>query len=120
MGPTAGIIAGRKDLVRAAFLQNLGIGRGMKVGKESIVGAIAALEAWEKRDHAAVRAREQGHLDLWIARLKDLPGVTAEIVPDPTSRFPNHARLIHPGGALGFTDTNLRLLAQTFQDTTGC
>ena len=84
-GPTAGIVAGRKDLVRAAFLQNLGIGRGMKVGKESVVGTIAALEAWEKRDHAAVRAREQGHLDLWIARLKGLPGVTAEIVPDPTN-----------------------------------
>jgi L-seryl-tRNA(Ser) seleniumtransferase len=83
-GPTAGIIAGRKDLVRAAFLQNLGIGRGMKVGKETIVGAIAALEAWEKRDHKAVRAREQGHLDLWIARLKGLPGIIAEIVPDPT------------------------------------
>jgi D-glucosaminate-6-phosphate ammonia-lyase len=71
--------------VRAAFLQNLGIGRGMKVGKESVVGTIAALEAWEKRDHAAVRAREQRHLDLWIARLKDLPGVRAEVVPDPTA-----------------------------------
>ena len=30
----------------------------MKVGKESIAGAMAALEAWEQRDHAAVRARE--------------------------------------------------------------
>ena len=38
-GPTAGIVAGRKDLVRAAFLQNHGIGRGMKVGKEGIVGS---------------------------------------------------------------------------------
>jgi D-glucosaminate-6-phosphate ammonia-lyase len=83
-GPTAGIVAGSKDLVRAAFLQNLGIGRGMKVGKETIVGTIAVLEAWEKRDHAAVRAREQGHLDLWVARLKGVPGVRAEIVPDPT------------------------------------
>ena len=45
-GPTAGIVAGRKDLVRAAYLQNCGIGRGMKVGKESIAGAMAALEAW--------------------------------------------------------------------------
>ena len=51
-GLTAGIVAGRKDLVRAPFLQNGGIGRGMKVGKESIVGAIAALEAWGRRDHA--------------------------------------------------------------------
>ena len=46
-GPTAGIVAGAKPLVRATYLQNLGIGRGMKVGKEAILGAIAALEAWE-------------------------------------------------------------------------
>src|SRR6185437_15732386 len=39
-GPTAGIVAGRKSLVRATFLQNCGIGRGMKVGKEGIAGAI--------------------------------------------------------------------------------
>ncbi len=60
-GPTGGIVAGRRDLVRAAFLQNGGIGRGMKVGKEGIAGTIAALEAWERRDHAArPRARDAG------------------------------------------------------------
>jgi len=83
-GPTAGIVAGRKDLVRAAFLQNCGIGRGMKVGKESIAGAIAALEAWGKRDHAAVRARESGYLKLWMERLAKVPGLRPSIVPDPT------------------------------------
>jgi D-glucosaminate-6-phosphate ammonia-lyase len=83
-GPTTGIIAGRKDLVRAAYLQNFGIGRGMKVGKESIVGLIATLEAWEQRDHAAVRAREERHLALWRERLSGRPGVRAEILPDPT------------------------------------
>ncbi len=83
-GPTAGIVAGRKELVRAAYLQNNGIGRGMKVGKEGMAGTIAALEAWEKRDHAAVRAREASALRLWQERLGARPGVTAEIVPDPT------------------------------------
>jgi hypothetical protein len=43
-----------------------------------------------------------------------------EVVPDPTSRFPNHARLIHPHGAAGFTDTNLEQLAHSFHDTEGC
>jgi D-glucosaminate-6-phosphate ammonia-lyase len=83
-GPTAGIVAGRKDLVRATFLQNMGIGRGMKVGKESLVGTITALEAWERRDHAGVRRTEQAALDLWRERFGALPGVAAEIVPDPT------------------------------------
>ncbi|QDC02446.1 aminotransferase class V-fold PLP-dependent enzyme [Mesorhizobium sp. 8] len=83
-GPTTGIVAGRKDLVRAAFLQNRGIGRGMKVGKESIAGVIAALEAWEKRDHAGIRRRESEALHLWQDTLTGLPGIRAEIVPDPT------------------------------------
>ena len=83
-GPTAGIVAGRKDLVRAAYLQNHGIGRGMKVGKESIAGAMAALEAWAHRDHAAVRERERSYLELWRERLGELPGLAAAIVPDPT------------------------------------
>jgi D-glucosaminate-6-phosphate ammonia-lyase len=83
-GPTAGIVAGRKDLVRAAFLQNIGIGRGMKVGKESVAGTIAALEAWERRDHAAVRAGETKALRLWQARLSRHAGIRATIVPDPT------------------------------------
>ncbi|MGH7051775.1 MAG: aminotransferase class V-fold PLP-dependent enzyme, partial [Acetobacteraceae bacterium] len=83
-GPTAGIVAGRKALIRAAYLQNRGIGRGMKVGKEGIVGAIAALEAWGRRDHAAIRQRERMSLELWQRALADQPGVAAEIVPDPT------------------------------------
>lgn len=41
-----------------------------------------------------------------------------EIVPDPTTRFPNHARLIHPRGVAGFTDENLETLAATFRNTT--
>lgn len=83
-GLTAGIVAGRKDLVRATFLQNSGIGRGMKVGKESIVATIAALEAWERRDHEAVRRAERGHLDLWMKRFAGVAGIRATIIPDPT------------------------------------
>ena len=83
-GPTAGIVAGRRDLIRAAYLQNIGIGRGMKIGKESIFGAIAALDAWEKRDHEAARATERAALALWQQALAGLAGVTARIVPDPT------------------------------------
>ena len=83
-GPTGGIVAGRKDLVRAAYMQNNGIGRGMKVGKESIVGAIAALQTWEKRDHPGIREREQRALNLWQDTLSHRPGVRTEIVADTT------------------------------------
>ena len=83
-GPTAGIVAGRKDLVRATYLQSHGIGRGMKMGKESIAGAMAALDAWAQRDHAAVRAFERDHLELWLDCLGRLPGLDVSIIPDPT------------------------------------
>ncbi|HEV7437408.1 MAG TPA: aminotransferase class V-fold PLP-dependent enzyme [Pseudorhizobium sp.] len=93
-GPTSGIVAGRKDLVRHAFLQNMGIGRGMKVGKESIFGAMVALEAWEKRDHQAVRERETAYLALWKQILDGRPGVTALIEPDPTNNPLDRMRVI--------------------------
>ncbi|PYE23976.1 L-seryl-tRNA(Sec) selenium transferase [Rhizobium sp. PP-CC-3A-592] len=93
-GPTSGIVAGRKDLVRNAFLQNMGIGRGMKVGKESIYGAMAALEAWETRNHAGIRARETGALVLWKETLDGRPGVTALIEPDPTDNPLDRMRVI--------------------------
>jgi L-seryl-tRNA(Ser) seleniumtransferase len=83
-GPTGGVIAGRRNAVRAAYLQNIGIGRGMKIGKESIAGAIAAMEEWMQRDHAAMRTREDEALELWRNRLSQLPGIRPIIVPDPT------------------------------------
>lgn len=83
-GPTTGIVAGRKELIRAGYLQNRGVGRGMKAGKESIAGVMAALEAWEVRDHDGIRARETAALTLWATRFAALKGITATIVPDPT------------------------------------
>jgi hypothetical protein len=43
-----------------------------------------------------------------------------DIVPDPTTRFPHHARLMHPQDVAGFADENLVTLAATFHDTVGC
>ena len=92
-GLTAGIVAGRKDLVRAAYLQNGGIGRGMKVGKEGIIGAIAALEAWANRDHAAHRRAEEARVAQWTRELGDVAGVRVELSPDPTSNPITRLRL---------------------------
>jgi len=83
-GPTSGIIAGRRDMVKAAYLQNVGIGRGFKIGKESIFGAMAALEAWMRRDHDAVREQESEALELWRNALTGIKGISAHRIPDPT------------------------------------
>src|SRR5690348_9949782 len=39
-----------------------------------------------------------------------------EIVPDPSAKFPNHARIVHPDGVAGFSDANLERLSKAFQD----
>jgi uncharacterized pyridoxal phosphate-dependent enzyme len=83
-GPTSGIVAGSRALVQAAALQNRGIGRGMKVGKESIAGVMAALQAWGRRDHQAIRARERQALDLWMQVLAPSADVSCRLMPDPT------------------------------------
>ena len=106
-GPTSGLVAGRLDLVRAVYLQNAGIGRGMKVGKETIAGLMAALEAWEVRDHAGIRARESGYLALWRERLQGLPGVRTEVIPDPTENPLDRLRLHVDHATAGITAWDL-------------
>jgi D-glucosaminate-6-phosphate ammonia-lyase len=63
-GPTAGMIAGRSDLVNACFLNGeFGIGRPMKVGKEGIAGLIGALETYAARSGEDKKARERALID---------------------------------------------------------
>jgi L-seryl-tRNA(Ser) seleniumtransferase len=80
-GPqSTGLLAGRADLIEAARMQNApndGIGRGMKVAKEEIVGFIVALDRFAARDHAAVRAAVNRRAQ-WVAgELQGIPGLTA-------------------------------------------
>ncbi len=102
-GPTAGIIAGRMDLVKAAYLQNLGIGRGMKIGKESIAGTIAAIDQWLERPHEAIRRKERETLEAWSAALEGIDGVTARIVPDPTGNPIERLQVDIDAAQLGLT-----------------
>jgi L-seryl-tRNA(Ser) seleniumtransferase len=107
-GLTAGIVAGRKQLIRAAYLQNWGIGRGMKVGKEGIAGTIAALEAWAQRDHPAERRAEDARVALWTTRLGSVRGLRPELSPDPTgnpiTRFRLHVEAEAGVGAWDLVD----------------
>jgi hypothetical protein len=40
-----------------------------------------------------------------------------EVIADPSARFPNHARVVHPAGSAGFSDENLERLSKVFIDT---
>jgi L-seryl-tRNA(Ser) seleniumtransferase len=75
-GPTSGIVAGTRPMIRAMLLQNRGLGRLMKAGKEAVAGAMAALEVWATRDHAAAAAREAAIVEAWAAALAGEPGLT--------------------------------------------
>jgi len=88
----SGLLIGRKDLVdagRQAISPHAGIGRGMKVGKEEIVGLVAAVERYLKVDLEA----ESRTLDAKVAHLVDVvgkaKGVTAErLVPEIANHVP--------------------------------
>ncbi len=88
-GPQAsGLLIGRKDLIEAAHLNNNPhadtIGRGMKVGKEEIMGLLAAVEIYVSRDHEADQRLWRGFMESIQKDLKGLKGVRTEIyVPGP-------------------------------------
>ena len=82
-GPqTAGLLLGRKDLVRAAWVHSAphhGFSRSMKVGKEEAIGMLMAVEMWVKRDHKAEWNRWMSWLDAIAARVAKIDGVTTSI-----------------------------------------
>ena len=80
---TGGIVAGRKELVDAVYLQNKGIGRPMKAGKEAIVGAMAALQYRMGQKVEAWTAEQDGKVEVILERLQNIPGLLLSVDPDP-------------------------------------
>ena len=82
-GPqTAGLLLGRKDLVRAAWVHSAphhGFSRGMKVGKEEAMAMLMAVEMWMKRDHDAEWAKWTSWLSLIADRVQTVDGVTTVV-----------------------------------------
>jgi len=77
----SGLLLGRKDLVTAAWVHSAphhGFARNMKVGKEEIIGALAAVEAWVKRDHKAIWRQMLDQLNHIAKRVSSIPGITTE------------------------------------------
>lgn len=105
---TAGVVAGRRDLVEAVKKQSAGIGRPMKVGKEGILGVLAAFEAPPWTDVAAWRRAERAKAQRIVDRLGALPGVEASLSPDPNGCPFDRARLRLDPGKSGFTPQSLR------------
>ncbi|MBV8820546.1 MAG: aminotransferase class V-fold PLP-dependent enzyme, partial [Acidobacteriaceae bacterium] len=83
-GPqTAGLLVGRKHLVRAAWANSAphhAFGRPSKVSKEEVVGMLRAVEVWrQERDiQADMRLWESWYREM-IPQITQVPGVKAEI-----------------------------------------
>ena len=96
LGPQcSGLLLGRKDLVDAARINSSpfgGIGRGMKVGKEEIIGLIAALERYLKVDHEAEFRELDARVSEISKALSGIRGVKAErLVPEIANHLPHLA-----------------------------
>ncbi|MEA3407240.1 MAG: aminotransferase class V-fold PLP-dependent enzyme, partial [Chloroflexota bacterium] len=80
-GPqSSGLVLGRKELLKAAFLNGAphhALGRPMKAGKEEVMGLLAAVEAWILgRDHEAEWDMWEGFLERISSAVADLPSVS--------------------------------------------
>lgn len=78
-GCTSGIIAGRKDLVQACYMQEMGIGRPMKVGKEGIISIISSIRHWQERDSEAVKKYQTALAAAIMDKIGAVRGVCCEI-----------------------------------------
>ncbi len=102
-GTTAGIVCGREDLVQGVNLQNQGIGRPMKVGKEGIVGAMVALEYRMKLDVDAWEAEQNRKMYRIIERLEGIEGIRMSVEPDPNGNPFSRARMDVDEGQVGLS-----------------
>jgi D-glucosaminate-6-phosphate ammonia-lyase len=88
-GPqSSGLIFGRKDLIEACRLHgspNANIGRPMKVGKEEMLGLLAAVERYLHLDHEERSQYCEDAVQLWSDALNRVKGLNA------SRSYPNEA-----------------------------
>lgn len=82
-GPTSGIVGGKRKYVEWLKVQLHGIGRSMKVGKETTFGLLQALDEYMgKRD----KSEEEKAALAALEPLNELPGVRLSVVQDEAGR----------------------------------
>jgi L-seryl-tRNA(Ser) seleniumtransferase len=94
-GPqSTGILAGRRDLVRAVALNaspNQALGRAAKTSKEEICGLVTALECFMAEDEKAEMKRYTDVCATIVEALGEIPGLRAVVEQDPVNRVLPHA-----------------------------
>jgi L-seryl-tRNA(Ser) seleniumtransferase len=94
-GPqSTGILAGRRDLVRAAALNaspNQALGRAAKTSKEEICGLVVALECFMAEDEKAEMKRYTDVCATIVEALAGIRGLRVVVEQDPVNRVIPHA-----------------------------
>jgi seryl-tRNA(Sec) selenium transferase len=91
----AGLLLGSKDLLMSAWQASSphhGPGRDNKVGKEEMMGMLAAVEAWVKRDHQAEWKTWLSYLDNISKQVSKIDGIKTS-VEEPTDLSNRSPRL---------------------------
>lgn len=92
----SGILLGRKDLLQSAWQASSphhGPGRDNKVGREEMIGALAAVEAWISFDHKAQWAKWLSYLDTIAKKVEKIQSVKTS-ARQPTGLSNNSPGLI--------------------------
>jgi uncharacterized pyridoxal phosphate-dependent enzyme len=89
----SGILLGRKSLIDAALANNNpwegSVCRSMKVGKEEIVGILAALDYWAHADLGALNKEWRSRVERIEKLVQTVPGVTTSIkIPEEGNSYP--------------------------------
>lgn len=81
-GPqSSGLVLGCRGIVEACYANgnpNHSLGRPMKVGKEEMLGIVAAVEWSLAQDEGALLAGYEATVDRWLVGLRGIAGVSAE------------------------------------------
>ncbi|HLN04549.1 MAG TPA: aminotransferase class V-fold PLP-dependent enzyme [Bryobacteraceae bacterium] len=78
----SGLLLGRKDILMSAWQASSphhGPGRDNKVGREEMLGLLAAVEAWVKRDHDAEWKKWLSYLDTISKRVSAVDGIETSV-----------------------------------------
>ena len=89
-----GILAGRADLIEAAFANGSPhqfFGRGMKVAKEEIIGLVSALQIFVEEDEDAENERYTQMCQQAVDAFIEMPGLDASVEHDPYNYLIPHA-----------------------------
>lgn len=84
-GPTSGLLIGKKEFLNEVKKQSKGIGRVMKVGKESILGLTEAITNYVEKEKTSLASQEQV-LKPFNDIVNQLIGVQAKCVQDAAGR----------------------------------